>query len=101
MAQKKFKRADYMQRNFPFANSKMPFSLEILHAAYGGNLYFNYLSDYMFKLGDDEWLYNLWTENTEIYDQFIIIGHMCLVKSAEKRVAFFSQADAFLRLAQG
>lgn len=61
----------------PFQNIPMPFSLEILHKAYASNLYFRYLSDYMFNLGDDEWLYQLWAENPEVYEHLIIIGHNC------------------------
>ena len=61
----------------PFQNEKMPFSLEILHKAYASNLYFRYLSDYMFNLGDDEWLYELWAKKPEIYEHLIIIGHNC------------------------
>lgn len=66
-----------MGKTVPFQNEKMPLSLEILHKAYASNLYFRYLSDYMFNLGDDEWLYRLWAENAAIYDQIIIIGHNC------------------------
>lgn len=66
-----------MKKMTPFQNEKMPLSLEILHKAYASNLYFKYLSDYMFNLGDDEWLYNLWAESPEVYEHLIIIGHNC------------------------
>jgi hypothetical protein len=66
-----------MMKNTPFQNEKMPLSLEVLHNAYASNLYFRYLSDYMFNLGDDEWVYNLWAENPEVYEHLIIIGHNC------------------------